>query len=41
MRKVVTTDASLTGWCALYESRIAKGKWPVSLLNAHINFLEM
>ncbi len=23
------------------EVRIAKGKWPVSLLNAHINFLEL
>ncbi|KAK9957701.1 hypothetical protein ABG768_011924, partial [Culter alburnus] len=41
MRKVVTTDASLTGWGAVCEGRIAKGKWPVSLQNAHINFLEL
>ncbi|XP_073677299.1 uncharacterized protein [Garra rufa] len=41
MRKVVTTDASLSGWGAVCEGRIAKGKWPASLKCAHINYLEL
>lgn len=32
---------SITGWGAACEGRIAKGKWPISLQNAHINFLEL
>ncbi|KAI2645853.1 Transposon Ty3-G Gag-Pol polyprotein [Labeo rohita] len=41
MRKVVTTDVSLSGWGAVCEGRIAKGKWPISLRRAHINYLEL
>jgi len=38
---VVTKDASLKGWGAVCEGRIAKGKWPISLQSTHINFLEL
>ncbi|XP_035277790.1 uncharacterized protein LOC118229687, partial [Anguilla anguilla] len=31
MRKVVTTDASLSGWGATQEGRIVNGKWPIQL----------
>ncbi|GAA6095931.1 uncharacterized protein LOC125138511, partial [Tachysurus ichikawai] len=41
LRKVVTTDASLTGWGATQEGRIVNGVWPVSLHSAHINYLEL
>nr|XP_055040043.1 uncharacterized protein LOC129427314 [Misgurnus anguillicaudatus] len=40
-RKVVTTDASLWGWGAVYEGRAINGKWPDTLQSAHINFLEL
>ncbi|XP_047664226.1 uncharacterized protein LOC113648047 [Tachysurus fulvidraco] len=41
MRKVVTTDASLTGWGATQEGRSVNGVWPISLRSAHINYLEL
>lgn len=34
-------DASFTGWGTVCNGRITKGKWPVSLQNAHTNFLEL
>ena len=41
-RKVVTTDASLSGWGATHEGRTARGVWDDSLRGAaHINFLEL
>ena len=40
-RKVVTTDASLTGWGATHEGRTARGVWDSSLRSAHINYLEL
>ncbi|XP_056093378.1 uncharacterized protein LOC130072339 [Rhinichthys klamathensis goyatoka] len=41
MRKVVTTDASLTGWGATQEGRTVNGLWPNRLRSAHINYLEL
>ncbi|XP_052473657.1 uncharacterized protein LOC128030230 [Carassius gibelio] len=41
MRKVVTTDASLTGWGATQEGRTVNGLWPSRLRSAHINYLEL
>jgi hypothetical protein len=41
MRKVVTTDASLTGWGATQEGRTVNGLWPHRLRSAHINYLEL
>ncbi|XP_058634818.1 uncharacterized protein LOC131542294 [Onychostoma macrolepis] len=41
MRKVVTTDASLTGWGATQEGRTVNGLWPCKLRSAHINYLEL
>lgn len=41
MRKVVTTDASLTGWGATQEGRIVNGVWSHTLHSAHINYLEL
>ncbi|KAL0200730.1 hypothetical protein M9458_003917, partial [Cirrhinus mrigala] len=41
MRKVVTTDASLTGWGATQEGRTVNGVWPNTLHSAHINYLEL
>ncbi|XP_076155099.1 uncharacterized protein LOC143138537 [Alosa pseudoharengus] len=40
-RKVVTTDASLTGWGAVHEGRSANGTWPAWLRDKHIHFLEL
>ena len=40
-RKVITTDASLTGWGATHEGRSARGVWDHSLRTAHINYLEL
>ena len=40
-RKVLTTDASLTGWGATFEGRSASGLWQGPLLEEHINFLEL
>ena len=40
-RKIITTDASLTGWGATHEGRTARGVWNDSLKSAHINYLEL
>ena len=41
-RKVVTTDASLTGWGATHEGNSARGVWNSALRGAaHINYLEL
>ena len=40
-RKVITTDASLTGWGATHEGRVVSGTWEYNLRNAHINYLEL
>ena len=41
VRKVVTTDASLSGWGATHEGRSARGTWDRTLRFAHINYLEL
>ncbi|XP_029965627.1 uncharacterized protein LOC115401518 [Salarias fasciatus] len=41
MRKTVTTDASLTGWGAVFGGRSVNGTWPPTLRQAHINYLEL
>ena len=40
-RKIITTDASLTGWGATHEGRAARGVWDSDMQSAHINFLEL
>ena len=40
-RKVLTTDACLTGWGATFEGRSVNGRWQTDLLDEHINFLEL
>ena len=40
-RKVITTDASLSGWGATHEGRVARGVWSGSFKLAHINYLEL
>ncbi len=40
-RKMLTTDASLTGWGAVLDGRPAQGIWRGHLLEWHINYLEM
>ncbi|XP_059205256.1 uncharacterized protein LOC131984458 [Centropristis striata] len=40
-RKVVTTDASLTGWGGIHEGRSVRGVWSVGLQRSDINFLEL
>ena len=41
-RKVVTTDASLSGWGATHEGRSARGVWDAHLRRtSHINYLEL
>lgn len=40
-RKVVTTDASLTGWGATHEGRAVSGSWDSRQRGAHINWLEL
>ena len=40
-RKIVTTDASLTGWGAVHAGRSASGVWGPDLQTAHINYLEL
>ena len=40
-RKVVTTDASLSGWGATHDGRTARGMWHGALRRAHINYLEL
>ncbi len=38
---MVTTDASLTGWGAVFEDRPACGVWTGEFLSWHINCLEL
>ena len=40
-RKVVTTDASLTGWGGIHKGCSVRGHWSVDLQRPHINFLEL
>ena len=40
-RKVLTTDACLTGWGATFEGRSASGTWTADLAGEHINLLEL
>ncbi|XP_038128389.1 uncharacterized protein LOC119774782 [Cyprinodon tularosa] len=40
-RKVVTTDASLSGWGGIHEGRSVRGRWSQALQRLHINFLEL
>lgn len=40
-RKVITTDASLTGWGGVFEGRPVNGVWSPRLRCAHINYLEL
>ena len=40
-RKVITTDASLSGWGATHEGRAARGVWCGDIRSAHINYLEL
>ena len=39
--KVITTDASRSGWGATHEGRSARGLWTPALLEYHINYLEL
>ena len=41
VRKLVTTDASLTGWGATHDGRTARGVWDSELRLSHINYLEL
>ncbi len=38
---MVTTDASMTGWGAVFEGRPASGEWTGKFLSWHINCLEL
>ncbi len=40
-RHMITTDASMTGWGALFEGRPASGEWTGEFLSWHINCLEL
>ncbi|KAI2659616.1 enzymatic polyprotein [Labeo rohita] len=40
-RLVVTTDASLTGWGAVWQGRTVRGSWVFPLTMQHINVLEL
>ena len=40
-RKVVTTDASLSGWGATLDGMAVRGVWGGGLRTAHINYLEL
>ena len=40
-RKVVTTDASLSGWGGLHGGHSVRGRWSPGLRQSHINFLEL
>ncbi|XP_056307255.1 uncharacterized protein LOC130219008 [Danio aesculapii] len=41
LRKVVTTDASLTGWGAVFQGRSVNGRWTHRLRELHIIMLEL
>ncbi len=38
---MITTDASMTGWGAVFEGRPASGEWKEEFLSWHINCLEL
>ncbi len=40
-RHMITTDASMTGWGAVFEGRPASGEWTGEFLSWHINCLEL
>ncbi len=40
-RHMITTDASMTGWGAVFEGRPASGEWKQEFLFWHINCLEL
>ncbi|XP_024141773.2 uncharacterized protein LOC112154824 [Oryzias melastigma] len=40
-RKIVTTDASLTGWGATHEGMTVNGSWSSHMQSVHINCLEL
>ncbi len=40
-RHMITTDASMTGWGAVFEGRPASGEWTGEFLSWHINCLEI
>ena len=40
-RETVTTDASLSGWGAVWQNRTAQGLWPAQVRSEHINVLEL
>ncbi len=40
-RHMITTDASMTGWGAVFEGRPASGEWKEEFLFWHINCLEL
>ncbi|XP_066524828.1 uncharacterized protein [Hoplias malabaricus] len=40
-RKVVSTDASLTGWGAVFDQLAVKGAWSLAQRSHHINCLEL
>ncbi len=40
-RHMITTDASMTGWGAVFEGRPASGEWKEEFLTWHINCLEL
>ena len=39
--KVITTDASLTGWGAIHEGVPTEGTWSPAFRSNHINYLEL
>ncbi len=40
-RHIITTDASMTGWGAVFEGRPASGEWTGEFFSWHINCLEL
>lgn len=40
-REIITTDASLTGWGAVWQHRVARGRWSARDNGDHINVLEL
>ncbi len=40
-RHMITMDASMTGWGAVFEGRLARGEWTGEFLSWHINCLEL
>ncbi len=40
-RHMITTDASMTGWGAVFEGRPARGEWTGEFISWHINCLDL